>query len=299
MRKIGSLIFSVLLALNLSACTWSLQGLAPSENNSFIAQNAGEIFSFSDIPTYSDAAFAVIHNNVPYFTEDEITAESFENYSPLDLLGRCGVCVASIGPDIMPTDERGPIGSVKPTGWHSIKYDGIDGKFLYNRCHLLGFQLTGENANERNLITGTRYLNTDGMLPFENMVADYVKETGNHVMYRVTPVFEGDNLLAHGVLMEGYSVEDDGAGILFCVYCYNVQPGISIDYLDGSSEKSADIPTRKPEEISYVLNMSSRKFHKPSCSSVEKISPQNRKDTDSSKDKLLSEGFSPCGSCNP
>lgn len=182
---------------------------------------------------YSEQPYIAINNNMPTF--EEVSTKSFESYSSLDELGRCGVAYACIGKDLMPTEERGSIGSVKPTGWQTVKYDIVDGKYLYNRCHLIGFQLSGENANERNLITGTRYMNVEGMLPFENMVADYVKETGNHVMYRVTPVFEGDNLLASGVQMEAYSVEDDGEGICFNVYVYNVQPGITIDYTDGDS----------------------------------------------------------------
>ena len=193
------------------------------------------------LPPYEGEMFVVIHDNVPYFTEEEMTTISYEYYSPLDELERCGPCVASIGQDIMPTQERGDIGHVKPSGWKQAKYTGVvDGSYLYNRAHLIGHQLTGEDANVCNLITGTRYFNTEGMLPFENMVADYVKETGNHVMYRVTPVFEGDNLLATGVLMEAKSVEDDGEGVLFCVYCYNVQPGIYIDYSDGTSTLQED-----------------------------------------------------------
>lgn len=192
-------------------------------------------FSLSDIPAYTGNPYIVINDNNPYFLDDELATTSFELYSELDSLGRCGVAYSSVGIDIMPTEERGSIGSVKPTGWHTVKYDVVDGKYLYNRCHLLGYQLTGENANVQNLITGTRYLNVDGMLPFENMVADYVKETNNHVQYRVTPIFESDNLLASGVLMEAKSVEDNGEGICFSVYCYNVQPGISIDYTSGES----------------------------------------------------------------
>lgn len=190
----------------------------------------------AEIPTvdeYSEQPYIAINNNMPTF--EEVSTKSFESYSSLDELGRCGVAYACIGKDLMPTEERGSIGSVKPTGWQTMKYDIVDGKYLYNRCHLIGFQLSGENANEKNLITGTRYMNVEGMLPFENMVADYVKETGNHVMYRVTPIFEGDNLLASGVQMEAYSVEDDGEGICFNVYVYNVQPGITIDYTDGDS----------------------------------------------------------------
>jgi len=194
------------------------------------------VFDFSLIPEYSGEAYVVVNDNVPFFTEEDMTTASYESYSELDELGRCGVCVASVGIDIMPTDDREGIGNVKPSGWNQAKYPGVvNGSYLYNRCHLIGFQLTGENDNDGNLITGTRYLNIDGMLAFENMVADYVKETENHVIYRVTPIFENDNLLASGVLMEAKSVEDDGEDILFCVYCYNVQPGIVINYEDGSS----------------------------------------------------------------
>ena len=190
-----------------------------------------------EIPAYSGDAYIPINGNIPFFVEEEYTTESYEYYSELDTLGRCGVTEACIGTDIMPTEERGSIGSVKPSGWQSVKYDFVDGKYLYNRCHLLGFQLAGENANKQNLITGTRYLNIEGMLPFEDMVADYVKETDNHVLYRVTPIFEGDNLVADGVVMEGWSVEDNGEGICFCVYAYNVQPGVVIDYATGLSHE--------------------------------------------------------------
>lgn len=211
----------------------------------------------NDILEYSETTYAVINNNVPYFTDDELSTESFEYYSELDSLGRCGVCVASIGQDIMPTEERGEIGNVKPTGWHTVKYpEIIDGNYLYNRCHLIGFQLADENANVNNLITGTRYLNMEGMLPFENMVADFVKETGYHVMYRVTPVFEGDNLVADGVLIEAESVEDGGQGISFNVFCYNIQPGITIDYATGNSTEDVSIVAKeeiKPAEETPVL----------------------------------------------
>ena len=204
----------------------------PSTEN---ATTIEETFDFAAIPAYEGKAYVAVNGNVPFFTEEELSSASYETYGELDPLGRCTVCVASVGQNLMPAEERGNIGAVKPTGWHTVKYDFIDGKYLYNRCHLIGYQLTGENANEKNLITGTRYLNIEGMLPFENMVADYVKETDQHVMYRVTPVFEGDNLLASGVLMEGKSVEDNGEGILFCVFAYNVQPGVTIDYATGES----------------------------------------------------------------
>lgn len=192
--------------------------------------------TLSSIPDYSGSPCIEINGNVPFFSEDEYTTSSFEYYADLDELGRCGTAYACVGTDIMPTEERGSIGQIKPSGWHTVKYDCVDGKYLYNRCHLIAYQLTGENANEKNLITGTRYLNVDGMLPFENMVADYVKETDNHALYRVTPIFEDDELVARGVLIEAKSVEDNGEGLTFCVYCYNVQPQISIEYKTGESK---------------------------------------------------------------
>lgn len=211
-------------------------------------------FQPADIPAYSGDAYIAVNNNVPYFTPEEMSTSSYETYGVLDDLGRCTTCVASVGKDLMPTEERGNIGSVKPTGWHTVKYDFVDGKYLYNRCHLIGYQLTAENANEKNLITGTRYLNIEGMLPFENMVADYVKETGNHVMYRVTPIFSGDNLLADGVLMEGKSVEDDGDGVLFCVFAYNVQPGVIIDYATGDSSADTNYIAEKNQNSQGTQN---------------------------------------------
>lgn len=209
-----------------------------NEQNGAHSDDIGAEFDFSALPPYSGEPYISVCGGDPDFSENEITSVSYEYYSELDALGRCGVCIASVGQDIMPTEKRGSIGQVKPTGWHTVKYDFVDGKYLYNRCHLIGFQLTGENANKRNLITGTRYLNVEGMLPFENMVADYVKETGNHVMYRVTPIFVGDELLARGVHIEAESVEDGGDGIMFNVFCYNVQPGIVLDYATG--EGTAD-----------------------------------------------------------
>ena len=199
------------------------------------ACSAESSYSLDSIPDYSGSAYVNVNDNQPYFSDTDLTTTSFETYSELDGLGRCGVAYASVSTDTMPTKERGSIGQIKPTGWHTVKYDCVDGKYLYNRCHLIGYQLTAENANEKNLITGTRYLNVDGMLPFENMVADYIKETDNHVLYRVTPIFDGDNLVASGVLMEAKSVEDKGEGICFCIFCYNVQPGVNIDYAAGES----------------------------------------------------------------
>ncbi len=193
------------------------------------------ISSLEELEAYSGDAYVVLNNNEPLFTDEELVTTSYETYSELDNLGRVGVAVACIGLDLMPTEERGSISEVTPTGWVQASYDIVDAGWLYNRCHLIGWQLSGEDANEQNLITGTRYLNIEGMLSFENMVADYVEETGNHVMYRVTPHFEGDNLLANGLQIEAYSVEDEGEGICFHVYCYNVQPGITILYETGEN----------------------------------------------------------------
>ena len=203
-----------------------------------VSTDTNQVLSFDldSIPEFDGStAYVVINDNIPEFAESYYTTESFESYSELDSLGRCGVAFANLSKDTMPTEERGEIGSVKPSGWQSVKYDIVDGKYLYNRCHLIGYQLSGENANEKNLITGTRYMNVDGMLPFENEVADYIEETGNHVLYRVTPIFEGENLVASGVQMEAESVEDRGEGIQFNVYVYNCQPGIEIDYATGES----------------------------------------------------------------
>ena len=195
------------------------------------------VISLDEIPAFDgETAYVAINDNVPDFEESELVTKSYEKYAPLDALGRCGVAMACVGQDIMPTEDRGSIGQVKPSGWQTVKYDIVDGKYLYNRCHLIGYQLTGENANKENLITGTRYLNIEGMLPFEDMIADYVKETGNHVIYRVTPVFDGDDLVASGVQLEAISVEDDGEGICFNVYAYNAQPGVVIDYATGESK---------------------------------------------------------------
>lgn len=232
--------------------------------------------TLEDIPAFAEEPYVVIADNEPDFPANDFTEKSFEHYSELDELGRCGPAYANVGRETMPTEKRGNISHVKPTGWKSVKYDFIDGKSLYNRCHLIGFQLTAENANKQNLITGTRYLNVDGMLPFENMVADYVKETGNHVLYRVTPIFEGDNLIANGVQMEAKSVEDKGEGVEFNVYVYNNQPGVTIDYATGDNWAEGDAPSAAAK-TTYILNTSNKKFHKDDCASAQSISPANRK----------------------
>lgn len=253
------------------------------------------------IPPYSGSAYVALSDNVPGFTQEDMTTNSFETYSPLDSLGRCGTAYACVGVDLMPTEERGSIGSVKPTGWQTVKYDCVDGKYLYNRCHLIGFQLTGENANRENLITGTRSLNVDGMLPFENMVADYVKETENHVLYRVTPVFDGDNLVADGVQMEALSVEDDGEAVSFNVFVYNVQPGVTIDYATGESHLAEEDGTAAGSDsvVSYILNNNSKKFHSPSCPNAASISEGNRQDFTGTREELMEQGYTPCGQCKP
>lgn len=244
-------------------------------------------------------AYRTENNNVPAFAAAEITTEAFEHYSELDGLGRCGTAFACLGKELMPTEERGAIGQVKPSGWQTAKYDRVEGKYLYNRCHLIGYQLSGENANEKNLITGTRYMNTEGMLPFENLVAEYIKETGNHVMYRVTPVFEGAELLSRGVRMEAYSVEDGGEGISFHVFVYNRQPGIEISYADGKSRLAQGAADEEGAEGTYILNTNTKKFHLPSCPSVEDMREKNREDYTGSRAALSERGYVPCGACNP
>lgn len=258
------------------------------------------LLDIPSIPPYTGSPFTVINNNVPFFSAGEFSANSFEYYSPLDTLSRCSTALAVIGKDIMPTEPRGDIGSVKPTGWHSVKYDIIESGYLYNRCHLIGFQLTGENANKENLITGTGYMNVEGMLPFENMIADYVKETGNHVIYRVTPAFYADELVARGVLMEAYSVEDEGEGILFNVFCYNVQPGIVINYADGSSSTDGNFsPEAEEAEDYYILNTNTKRFHEADCGNGQKTKPENKEISYLDRDSLIEKGYTPCGNCKP
>ena len=295
-RLIAALIAVIfLVAASVTACT--LLRSSVKENETTVPSD-----------TQTEEPYIKVNGNVPRFSDEEKkTAAAFENYSDLDALGRCGVAFACVGKEKMPTEERGPIGSIKPSGWHSVKYDFVDGKYLYNRCHLIGYQLTAENANEKNLITGTRYLNTKGMLPFENMVADYVKETGNHVLYRVTPVFEGKNLVASGVYMEAYSVEDDGDGICFYVYVFNRQPGVKIDYLTGDSVADGTVESasgettsaEKEETKTYVLNISNGKFHLPDCDSVKKMKEENKQIMKCKRSELINAGYSPCGSCKP
>ena len=202
-----------------------------------VSESIQKSFNLDDIPEFDGKTpYVIINNNEPNFPEEDFNSNSFEKYSELDSLGRCGVAYANVSKETMPTEARGEISKVKPTGWHTVKYNCVEGKYLYNRCHLIGYQLTAENANKQNLITGTRYLNVDGMLPFENQVAEYVKQENGHVLYRVTPIFKENNLVANGVQMEAESVEDKGEKVKFNVYAFNVQPNIKIDYLTGNSE---------------------------------------------------------------
>ena len=300
-----------------------------STTDHLIALPSGITIDLSKIPPYEQEANVPVNGNVPFFTDEDLTTESFEIYGDLDALGRCTYAYACVGEDLMPTEKRGSINGIRPSGWQITKYDGIDGNYLYNRCHLIAYGLTGENANERNLITGTRYMNTTGMNDLENETIGYIRRTGNHVLYRVTPCFEGDNLVASGVLMEAQSVEKDD--FHFCVYAYNVQPGITIDYATGDSYGEAFTGTdvrnhdRKTasgtddsgsitdgqnsasawefvppaEDVTYVLNTHSMKFHLPDCSSVREMSPKNREDYTGTREELIEQGYEPCGACRP
>lgn len=292
-KRIRVFTFLLVLLLCVTACATPA---APSITE--------DVYTVDTVPPFNGDPFVAINGNVPTFTKAELVTEGYETYAPLDLLGRCGNAVACVGKEMMPTEDRGSIGSVKPSGWQTVKYDIVEGKYLYNRCHLIGYQLTGENANEQNLITGTRFLNVDGMLPFENMVADYVKETGNHVMYRVTPIYDGVNLVARGVQMEAQSVEDDGEGISFNVYAYNAQPGVVINYLNGDSALEGDKTTVVSAETGvskqqYVLNTSSKKIHLPSCEALKTTKDANKRTTDETKEALVAQGYTACKNCNP
>lgn len=299
MRRCFACLLSgvLVLSLLLSGCELGL----PQENQ----QASAVSVSLEEVPAYSGSPYVELDGNQPGFSLEERTTDSFETYSTLDALGRCGPAYACIGQDLMPTEDRESISSVRPTGWVQAEYDFVEGGSLYNRCHLIGFQLTGENANEENLITGTRYMNVEGMLPFENMVADYIKETGNHVLYRAIPIFEGENLVASGVVMEALSVEDEGEGVCFHVYVYNVQPGVEIDYATGESWETGDSAfsalesQAEEQETDYVLNTSSKKFHRPDCSSVDSMSEKNRQEYHGTREELIAQGYEPCGSCHP
>lgn len=284
-------------------CFTACASEATYSTDRFQEETSTEEISIEEIPEYSGEPYVPINNNEPEFTENELTEEAVERYSQLDEQGRAQTAEATIGQELMPTEKRESISEVKPSGWVNKKYENVDGGYLYNRCHLIGYQLTAENANEKNLITGTRYMNIEGMLPFENMVADYIKETDHHVRYRVTPIYKGDDLVASGVQMEGESVEDQGESISFNIYVYNVQPGIEIDYATGDSRKmtgtaneSADLETG---EMTYILNTNTKKIHKLDCTSVSEIQKENRQEVTKSKIELIGEGYEPCKRCKP
>ena len=320
-----TLLLASALALALAAC--SDAGGGQSESGSTVMEVASPLAEALDaetIPPYAGEPSTVFNGDEPAFSDNDSSLASLEAYSPLDSLGRCGPAMTLIGNETMPIEPRGDIGEVRPTGFQIAKYPWIDGNYLYNRCHLIGYQLAGENANELNLITGTRSMNVVGMQPFENEVASYVRKTGNHVLYRVTPVFEGRNLVASGVLMEAQSVEDGGAGMRFCRWCWNVEPGVSIDYATG--DNSADGTMTDPAAESgnakdadgqdagqtsdndtagadldhaYILNTNSMKFHRPDCPSVADMSARNRQGFDGTRDEAISLGYEPCGVCKP
>lgn len=289
--------FLLLLALLFGGCSYAQPGL----DTQAVQENTQKSYESTDIPAYAGNSFVILDGNKPSFSkQDRERTDAFETYSDLDELGRCGVAYANICKELMPTEERGAIGMVKPTGWHTVKYDNVEGKYLYNRCHLIGYQLAGENANEKNLITGTRYLNVTGMLKFEDQVADYVKATDHHVLYRVTPVFEGDNLVATGLEMEAYSVEDSGKGVSFHVFVYNIQPGITIDYATGESWTDDSKTEENTEaEDGYVLNTNTHKFHKENCESVRDIAGSNKEVYAGNREDLINMGYEPCKRCKP
>lgn len=280
-----------------------------SEDQALTQEHA---FLITDVLPYRDSPYVTVHNNIPYFTEEELQSFQGEYYSEMDVYGRCGVCMAMLTAEMMPSENRGIIGDIRPSGWKTVKYDGIEGNYLYNRCHLIGWQLTGQNDNPNNLITGTRYLNVEGMEPFENRIASYLRNTDASVLYRVTPIFEGSNLLASGVLMEAESVNQDFA---FCVYCYNVQPGISIDYATGDStgpeyqqetkthEQSVSSESKSAEPLdpnaTYIGNQNSMKFHLPTCPSVTDMAAHNRVYFYHDREEPINAGYDPCGKCRP
>lgn len=331
-KKNMLVVFSLLFCILIGGCTDNNStsnnesignsNIIYNDNSSEVSNKdkSEDVVNLNNMGEYTGSPYISLNGNMPYFTDEEkLSTEPFEYYSNLDSLGRCGVAFANICKEIMPTEERGAIGQVRPSGWHTVKYNGVvDGNYLYNRCHLIGYQLAGENANELNLITGTRYLNMIGMLEFENTVSAYVEETNNHVLYRVTPIFEGDNLVAKGVEMEAWSVEDRGAGVCFNVFCYNVQPGIEIDYATGDSWRSDGIPQKEDiktdssteenlqsntnndtqqEVKEYILNTNTKKIHLPTCSSVNSMSEKNKQIVNGTIDDIKEQGYTPCSRC--
>lgn len=302
MKKLRLLPLILAICVALSSCGIVVEVTDTNEEKNTTNSSIVNVSSVNldEIPEYTGAPYVYINENEPEFTNSDYTTKSFEKYAPLDSLGRCQVAYACIGKDIMPTEKRGNIGSVKPSGWHTVKYENVDGKYLYNRCHLIGYQLSAENANERNLVTGTRYMNTVGMLDFENEVAEYVKETNNHVLYRVTPIFKDAELLCRGVQMEAYSVEDHGRSVSYNVFCYNVQPDIIIDYETGDSKPATEVSHADDSvKQTFIININTKKFHTQKCPNVEDIAKENKRAYVGYRESLINNGFSPCGSCKP
>ena len=292
---------NVLLTVVLALLLMGIHYLAPHFNSlPDAAKNEYSIAALADIPEFFGQPYVVLNDNEPDFTDAKRLPNAFEKYSNLDAAGNRGIAEACIGKELMPSEKRESIGQVKPPGWHTVKYDFIDGRYLYNRCHLIAHQLTGENANEKNLITGTRYMNVSGMLPFEELVADFIRETNLHVLYRVTPVYEDGNALVSGVQMEAESMEDQGKGICFNVFVYNVQPGIVIDYASGESKASnAPVPQIPKDQIRYILNTNSKKIHALSCPDIADMKAKNRQESMENKIYLEEWGYERCGRCKP
>ena len=286
--------------------------------------------TFEELPEYIGEDFAILHDNIPEFTLWQLKTEAFVSFSPLDALGRTGPGFACLGKETLPQESRGSIGSIQPSGWQTVRYDDlIADKYLYNRCHVIAFALCGDNATPENLFTGTRYLNITLMTQLENSISQYIQGTGNHVLYRVTPIYQGQNLVASGVQMEGYSIEDHGQTICFNVFVYNIQPGVLIDYKTGESRRDPEyvVPTPSPAEshapaeeetetllfstedveaeapartsITYVLNTNTMRFHFPYCSSVNSMSERNRQDFTGTREEALALGYQSCRLCNP
>lgn len=317
MKKTNKLLSIIALLIALCLALTSCDVLTEILNQVLGTENGPEYaVSLDDIPEFDGYPYVVVNGGVPFFTEEEIVTTAYESYAELDGLGRCGVTIACIDRSLMPTEDRGSIGMVKPSGWQTIKFDIVDGKYLYNRCHLIGFQLTGENANKQNLITGTRYMNVDGMLPFENKVADHLKEEGGHVMYRVTPIFKGNELVARGALMEAYSVEDNGEDVKFCVYVYNNQPGVRINYADGTAKLDDGVPFPEPDTelpgggtaeqpenppssgATFMVNYNTNKFHRLDCTYADP-EKYNVVEFYGTLEDVMGGGIEPCGSCHP
>ena len=286
----------LLLLCILAGCAGEIPPAATPAPPPVVTEEVSLAVSASGIPEYTGEKYVVLNNNIPEFDQELIEIGSYEYYSQLDQLGRCGAAVANLGQDLMPTEDRGSISHVYPSGWNQAEYDIVDGKMLYNRCHLIGFQLAGENANEKNLITGTRYFNVEGMLPFEDQVAEYIHSTGNRVLFRVTPMYEGEELVARGVQMDAWSVEDGGEGVCFSVFVFNVQPGITINYLTGESvPEGQELPSQK--ETTYVVNRNSKKIHLPTCSGAESMKKENRWEFTGTLAELTELGYEVCGNC--